>query len=45
MYKYWTLSMFCRAMSIRMINDQIMQLERAFIDQSALPGRITYRCI
>uniref|UniRef100_H2Z0Q3 glutamate carboxypeptidase II n=1 Tax=Ciona savignyi TaxID=51511 RepID=H2Z0Q3_CIOSA len=31
------------AYETRMINDQLMQLERAFIDQNPLPGRVAYR--
>ena len=30
-------------MEVRMINDQLMQLERAFIDQNPLLGRVAYR--
>ena len=30
-------------MDVRAVNDQLMQLERAFIDQNPLLGRVTYR--
>ena len=30
-------------MDVRAVNDQLMQLERAFIDQNPLLGKVTYR--
>lgn len=34
---------FCSPIAVRIVNDQLMFIERAFIDPLGLPGRKFYR--